>query len=202
MRHSNLRAGADIYVDGRQSVLTLANYTSSLQFVEGGSHSFINLKNFTVCKPSSKLIFVSVSTPAIAGIVVFAVVFVSVTLMFIFYRRRSSKNRSSKCRRSSPAQAVKHSPITVETSTYQLTSARPIPAAPDYGKFGLGRRSSNNNMLDNSSSEEESFDAEELGQKFDWSSSPGGRRKNFLSNGESDNIPDGMLQNSTCGQCR
>ena len=128
------------------------------------------------------------STPAIAGIVVFAVVFISAILMFIFYRRRKSQNRST-FNRKSPLQAVKHSPITVETSTYQLTSARPIPAAPDYSKFGLGRRTSNNNMLDNSSSEEESCGTEELAQKFDWSS-PGRCRKNFPSDEDVADILD------------
>jgi len=150
------------------------------------------LRNLTLCKPL-KLIFISVSTPAIAGIVVFAVVFISAILMSIFYRRRKSQNRLNCCRKS-PSQAVKHIPITVETSTYQLTSARPIPAAPDYSKFGLGRRTSNNNMLpDNSSSEKESFSTKELVQKFDWSS-PGRRRKNFPSDEDVADILDGMYK--------
>jgi hypothetical protein len=83
----------------------------------------------------------------------------------------------------------------VQTTTHQLTGARPIPAAPDYGKFGLGRRSTlNNNMLDNSSSEEEAFDTEELVQKFDWSS-PRRRKKNSPSKEEANavDIMDGMF---------
>ncbi|CAB4020265.1 Hypothetical predicted protein [Paramuricea clavata] len=127
------------------------------------------------------------STPAIAGIVVFAVAFISAILMFIFYRRRRSEKRT-KSYRKSPSQSVKHSAITVQTSTFQLTSTSPIPAAPDYSKFGLGRRTSNNNMLDNSSSEEEAFDTEELAQKFDWSS-PRRRKKNAPSQ-EKVNVAD------------
>ena len=121
-------------------------------------------------------IYISVSTPAIAGIVVFAVVFIAAILMFIFYRRRRSEKQSAGYRKT-PSQAVKHSPITVQTTTYQLTSPKPIPAAPDYSKFGLGRRSTNNNMLENSSSEDERFDTEEQAQKFDWSSTSRRRRK-------------------------
>ena len=96
--------------------------------------------------------------------------------MFIFYRRRRSEKQSAGYRKT-PSQAVKHSPITVQTTTYQLTSPKPIPAAPDYSKFGLGRRSTNNNMLENSSSEDERFDTEEQAQKFDWSSTSRRRRK-------------------------
>ncbi|XP_028407395.1 synaptotagmin-15-like isoform X2 [Dendronephthya gigantea] len=99
--------------------------------------------------------------------------------MFIFFRRR--RKNSSESYRKSPSRAVKHRPVTVQTSTHQLTSSGPIPAAPDYSKSGLGRRTTynninNNNMLENSSSEEEGFDGNELVQRFDWSSPR--RRKN------------------------
>ena len=146
----------------------------------------------------------SVSAPAIAGIVVFAVVLVSALLMFFFYRRRRSEKRSTSYRKP-PSQAVKHSPITVQTATYQLTSPKPIPAAPDYSKFGLGRRSTNNNMLENSSSEEERYDTEELAEKFDWSSASRRRKKTSSSKDEltiADNI-DGRnwRRNTLCTCC-
>lgn len=123
--------------------------------------------------------------------------------MFFFYRRRRSEKRSTGYRKP-PSQAVKHSPITVQTATYQVTSPKPIPAAPDYSKFGLGRRSTNNNMLENSSSEDERYDTEGIAEKFDWSSASRRRKKVSSAKDEitiADNIDGRNWRSNTLCTC-
>lgn len=131
-------------------------------------------------KGNSKL-----SGPAIAGIIVFTVVLLSAIIMFFFYRRRKSESGKNYRPQSSP-HAVKHNPISLQTSTFQLTShssPKPIPAAPDYQALGIGRRSSAREMINDSSSSEEEqyFDADEVLEKYDWSS-PQRRKKKAAAN--------------------
>lgn len=108
--------------------------------------------------------------------------------MFIFYRQRRSKNKQSESSRNTPLHTVKHNPLRVQTLTYQLTTTKPITAAPDYNKCGLDERisksghpykQSTTHMIKYSSSEDDDVNTQtdESDEKYDCGS-PRRRRQN------------------------